>query len=343
MKKIFSIVSGSKSGALNIALEISTDLKKRGFNVKDIFRKYNKTDITDAVVLSDQCTIDYIFQLSQLIKKERPDLIIVHGYSTHIWTKIAVAISKVSVKLIHVEHNREKYSMIRSFLTKKLDKYTDKYICVSNGVAENLGRQGIDKNKEVVIYNGIDKNKFFNKKMGNEVFTIGMVGRFSKQKNQIILIKAIEKIIKADVPIKLILMGSGKTKKNCEKYVKKSNLEENIVFVEGKFTDLISKLDLFVLSTKYEGLPLVVCEAMAANIPVIATNVPGVDEIIEDQVNGLLTKLNDYDDLANKVLNCINDKGLMQKLTYNAQKTVNYKFSQHKMLDNYYNEIISLV
>ena len=343
MKKIFSIVSGSKSGALNIALEISTDLKKRGFNVKDIFRKYNKTDITDAVVLSDQCTIDYIFQLSQLIKKERPDLIIVHGYSTHIWTKIAVAISKVSVKLIHVEHNREKYSMVRSFLTKKLDKYTDKYICVSNGVAENLARQGIDKNKEVVIYNGIDKNKFFNKKMGNEVFTIGMVGRFSKQKNQIILIKAIEKIIKADVPIKLILMGSGKTKKNCEKYVKKSNLEENIVFVEGKFTDLISKLDLFVLSTKYEGLPLVVCEAMAANIPVIATNVPGVDEIIEDQVNGLLTKLNDYDDLANKVLNCINDKGLMQKLTYNAQNTVNYKFSQHKMLDNYYNEIISLV
>ena len=281
--------------------------------------------------------------MSQLIKKERPDLIIVHGYSTHIWTKIAVAISKVSVKLIHVEHNREKYSMIRSFLTKKLDKYTNKYICVSNGVAKHLARQGIDKNKEVVIYNGIDKNKFFNKKMGNEVFTIGMVGRFSKQKNQIILIKAIEKIIKADVPIKLILMGSGKTKKNCEKYVKKSNLEENIVFVEGKFTDLISKLDLFVLSTKYEGLPLVVCEAMAANIPVIATNVPGVDEIIEDQVNGLLTKLNDYDDLANKVLNCINDKGLMQKLTYNAQKTVNYKFSQHKMLDNYYNEIISLV
>lgn len=343
MKKIFSIVSGSKSGALNVALEISTDLKKRGFNVKDIFRKYNKTDITDAVVLSDQCTIDYIFQLSQLIKKERPDLIIVHGYSTHIWTKIAVAISKVSVKLIHVEHNREKYSMVRSFLTKKLDKYTDKYICVSNGVAKHLEDQGVDKNKEVVIYNGIDKNKFFNKKMGNEVFTIGMVGRFSKQKNQIILIKAIEKIIKADVPIKLILMGSGKTKKNCEKYVKKSNLEENIVFVEGKFTDLISKLDLFVLSTKYEGLPLVVCEAMAANIPVIATNVPGVDEIIEDQVNGLLTKLNDYDDLANKVLNCINDKGLMQKLTYNAQKTVNYKFSQHKMLDNYYNEIISLV
>ena len=88
---------------------------------------------------------------------------------------------------------------------------------------------------------------------------------------------------------------------------------------------------------------MVVCEAMAANIPVIATNVPGVDEIIEDQVNGLLTKLNDYDDLANKVLNCINDKGLMQKLTYNAQNTVNYKFSQHKMLDNYYNEIISLV
>ena len=343
MKKIFSIVSGSKSGALNIALEISTDLKKRGFNVKDIFRKYNKTDITDAVVLSDQCTIDYIFQLSQLIKKERPDLIIVHGYSTHIWTKIAVAISKVSVKLIHVEHNREKYSMVRSFLTKKLDKYTDKYICVSNGVAKHLEDQGVDSKKIIVIYNGIVIENFACNKEEQAKFTIGMVGRFSKQKDQLTLIKAIEIIKKSNKNVKLILVGDGKTKEACIKYVNDGNLEEEVKFKSGQFKDVINCLDLFVLSTNYEGFGLVICEAMAANIPVIASNVIGVNEIIVDNENGFLVEKNNEIILADKIVFCLENRDCLAKIVEKANEYVKEKYPDKLMKEKYYDLVKSLI
>ena len=91
MKKIFNVVSGNPSGALNISMEISEYLKQCGFDVIDIFRKYNKTKYKNVVVIKDKCTIDYIVSLSNFIKKNKPDLVIVHGYSTHIWTKLAIA------------------------------------------------------------------------------------------------------------------------------------------------------------------------------------------------------------------------------------------------------------
>lgn len=96
-------------------------------------------------------------------------------------------------------------------------------------------------------------------------------------------------------------MGEGKLKKQCIEYVKKYNLTEYISFETGLFTDLIPRLDLFVLSTHYEGLPLVLCEAMAAKLPVLATNIPGVNEIVISKETGMLVKENNSVDLAEKI------------------------------------------
>ena len=265
MKKILSIVSGNPSGSLNIAIDISNYLKTKGYEIIDIFRKYNNTDLKGIIVIKDRCTIDYILSLGEFIRHSKPDLIIVHGYSTHIWTKLALAYAKIEVKLIHVEHNTEKYTPFRRYLTKKLDKYTDKYICVSKGVANHLIKQGIDENKVEVIYNGIDINKFDLIKEKHDIFTVGMVARFSKQKDQMTLIKAIEYLVKEKQEnINLVLMGVGKTRKKCEQYIVEHNLRENIKIIEGNIKEILPKLDVFVLATHYEGLPLVLCEAMAS-------------------------------------------------------------------------------
>ena len=61
MKKILSIVSGNPSGSLNIAIDISNYLKTKGYEIIDIFRKYNNTDLKGIIVIKDRCTIDYIF------------------------------------------------------------------------------------------------------------------------------------------------------------------------------------------------------------------------------------------------------------------------------------------
>ena len=232
MKKILSIVSGNPSGSLNIAIDVSNYLKSKGYEVIDIFRKYNNTDLKGIIVIKDKFTIDYILSLGEFIRHSKPDLIIVHGYSTHIWTKLALVYAKIPVKLIHVEHNTEKYTPFRRYLTRKLDKYTDKYICVSKGVANHLIKQGIDKSKVEVIYNGIDIQSFDLPKEKHDIFTVGMVARFSKQKDQMTLIKAIEYLIKEkNEKINLLLMGIGKTRKKCEEYIIKHNLNNNIKII----------------------------------------------------------------------------------------------------------------
>lgn len=340
MKKIFNIVSGNPSGALNISMEISEYLKQCGFDVIDIFRKYNKTKYKDVVVIKDKCTIDYIVSLSNFIKKNKPDLVIVHGYSTHIWTKLAIAHSGEHVKLIYVEHNREKYTSFRSFLMRKLDKYTDKYICVSKGVANHLIKQGIDDSKVEVIYNGIDVQKFDLQKEVHDIFTAGMVARFSKQKDQMTLIKAIEYLVKEKKKkIKLLLMGEGKTKKRCKEYVKEHNMEDYIEFIDGNFKDLIVKTDVFVLSTHYEGLPLVICEAMASKTPVIGTDVIGANEIIVDNETGLLVKENDVIDLANKILMIQYNEKIKENLEKQGYQYVRKYFFMNRMNEDYFNLI----
>ena len=339
-----SIVSGNPSGSLNIAIDISNYLKTQGYDVIDIFRKYNNTDLNGIIVIKDRCTIDYIMSLGEFIRHAKPDLIIVHGYSTHIWTKLALAYAKLKVKLIHVEHNTEKYTPFRRYLTQKLDKYTDEYICVSKGVANHLAKQGIDKSKISVIYNGIDISKFDLRKQAQNVFTIGMVARFSKQKDQMTLIKALEFLVKEkQEQVKLILMGVGKTKARHEKYVKENDLTKYITFIEGRLQDLITKIDLFVLATHYEGLPLVLCEAMSAKVPIIATDVAGVNEIVINGKTGLLVKENDYIDLATAIKKIKSDNTLAGELVDNSWQFINKEFNLQKMHSSYQHKIEKLI
>lgn len=336
MKKILSIVSGNPSGSLNIAIDISNYLKTKGYEVIDIFRKYNNTDLKGIVVIKDKFTIDYILSLGEFIRHSKPDLIIVHGYSTHIWTKLALAYAKIPVKLIHVEHNTEKYTPFRRYLTRKLDKYTDRYICVSKGVANHLIKQGIDKSKVEVIYNGIDIQSFDLAKEKHDIFTVGMVARFSKQKDQMTLIKAIEYLIKEkNEKINLLLMGIGKTRKKCEKYISEHNLDNNIKIIEGNFKDLIVKTDLFVLATHYEGFGLVLCEAIAAKTPVISTDVSGANEVVLNNKTGLLVEDNNVLDLTNNILKMKNNKELRESLSKEAYDFINKNFSLELMYRNY--------
>lgn len=344
MKKILSIVSGNPSGSLNIAIDISNYLKTKGYEVIDIFRKYNNTDLKGIIVIKDKFTIDYILSLGEFIRHSKPDLIIVHGYSTHIWTKLALVYAKIPVKLIHVEHNTEKYTPFRRYLTRKLDKYTNKYICVSKGVANHLIKQGIDKSKVEVIYNGIDIQSFDLPKEKHDIFTVGMVARFSKQKDQMTLIKAIEYLVKEKQEnINLVLMGVGKTRKKCEQYIVEHNLSDNIKIIEGNIKEILPKLDVFVLATHYEGLPLVLCEAMASKTSIIATNVAGVNEIILDNKTGLLVEENNEFDLADNIIKLKEDITLRNLLVKEADKFIHKQFNLELMYKNYERRIKDII
>jgi glycosyltransferase involved in cell wall biosynthesis len=328
-----NIVSGAPSGCLNVALIVARYLSK--YYHCDIFlRKYNKAGIKDAVVVYDRFVLDYIVGLWKILKAKKYDIILVHGYSTHLWTKVAAGISNTS--LIHVEHNVERYTWFRAMLLRLLDRYTARYVCVSQGVAKHLLNLGIDHKKIEVILNGIDLEEFIVAKQPQPRFTIGMTARFSKQKDQMTLIKAVEHLVRAKgYNLGLIFQGDGKTLRPCEEYVTVNKLESNITFEKGRFINLAPRLDLFVLSTWYEGLPLVICEAMAARIPVIASNVPGVDEMIVNRENGYLVEPGNYMALADCIENLLCHKDNISRITDMAMRTVEEKFNVNIMLKKY--------
>ena len=138
-------------------------------------------------------------------------------------------------------------------------------------------------------------------------------------------------------------MGIGKTRKKCEKYISEHNLDNNIKIIEGNFKDLIVKTDLFVLATHYEGLPLVLCEAMASKTPIIATDVPGVNEIVLNEKTGLLVKENDVLDLANSILRMKNDFFLRKNFIYQSGIFVNKNFNLQLMYNNYINKVKEMI
>ncbi len=336
-RKILTVVSGAPSGALNVAATIANYFGTY-FESKILLRKYNKANLKDVIVVKDVFVLDYIMNLQKEIKRIQPDLIIAHGYSTHLWTKIATIFSRVP--LIHIEHNIEKYTILRRWLLQYLDRYTLAYICVSQGVANYLIEQGINKNKVSVIYNGIDINEFHKQKQPQLQFTIGMTARFTKQKDQLTLIKAIEYLVhNEDLSVRLILQGDGKQKKKCIAYINKKQLGNIITFETGRLAELTPRLDLFVLATHYEGFGLVVCEAMAAHVPVIASDVPGVNEIIEHGKDGYLVPDGNYKALAEQIRQCYWDKQhnvqVSQVLTDAAFRKVTTKFSVKMMCDQY--------
>ena len=145
---------------------------------------------------------------------------------------------------------------------------------------------------EIVLYNGVDRTKFYPLKKMNDIFTIGCIANFWKIKDHMTTIKSIRILIDTGVKIKLRLIGTGKTLNSCKKYVNDNNLSEFILFEKElehhKLNKFYNEIDLFVLPSYYEALGCVYLESWATNTPFIAVKNQGVSEIIPEDLKNLM-------------------------------------------------------
>ena len=145
---------------------------------------------------------------------------------------------------------------------------------------------------EIVLYNGVDRTKFYPLKKMNDIFTIGCIANFWKIKDHMTTIKSIRRLIDTGVKIKLRLIGTGKTLNSCKKYVNDNNLSEFILFEKElehhKLNKFYNEIDLFVLPSYYEALGCVYLESWATNTPFIAVKNQGVSEIIPEDLKNLM-------------------------------------------------------
>lgn len=292
--------------------------------VKDII-KYGKYD--HKVITLEKPSLQFA-DIEQLNLFRNPIKSLNHIFNSdllhfHLFPSLYLAPIFFFKKKIFTEHNtfnrRRKYKIFK-YIDSFFYSFFIKIICISNGTKAALGEWLIGKNfipKLDIIYNGVDfsafkknENRFNNSKekyLKNENMVIGMVGSFTEQKNQKFLIEVL-----ADLPINYSLRfaGSGNTLESIQNYANEISLKDRVQFC-GLISDIPSfydDLDIYVHAAHWEGFGLTIIEAIASGLPVLASNVSGLKEIIEPSY---LFNNDEKTNLVRLIQNIFTDKELI--------------------------------
>ena len=243
--------------------------------------------------------------------------------------------------IIRLNTSPEKYisNIYKKIFFKFLYSLADEIIVNSFDFKKNLLKNlNISSN---VILNPIKVNKTRKKidffKNFRELKIIS-IGRLTNQKNQIILLKALNLLKnKFGAKFKLYLIGKGYKYNFLKNYIFQNKLQKNIKLAGYKknASDYIKSSDLFILTSKYEGLPNTLIEAQVACVPIISSNCPsGPKEILMNGRLGDLFRSGDYKDLCKKIYNYYKNEKLLKKKSILAKKYL-YRFDYKNNLNKY--------
>jgi glycosyltransferase involved in cell wall biosynthesis len=303
-----------------------------------------------------------VFSIYKIIKVEKPDILHAHGTRSAILGRIATLFVKEKPKIVYTLHGFHiirrnwlvKYGLLS--LEKFLNKWTDVLVCVSQADKELvLEHKTIQPEKIKVIRNGINIQKFqvaqdiirkTKEGLGLEnSFVLISIARLHPQKDITTILKALKLIIVQIRNVKLLIVGGGPLKEPLENETERLNLRNYVEFL-GSRQDvpvLINISDVVILSTNWEGLPLIPLEAGACKKPVIASDVEGVREVVINNKTGYLFKKGDTGDLADKIMELYKDKGLRIRMGEEGYKFVLNNFSKERMIKEYEKLYLSLI
>jgi glycosyltransferase involved in cell wall biosynthesis len=256
--------------------------------------------------------------LGKFLAQTNADLLHGHGLSRVLLYRRAAQIAKIP--LVLTLHNLvPRLSLLRRVVLRLLLQKT-KIIAVSNAVA-NSARQIAPGC--TVIYNGIDLRLFdaATKKTSNKVPIILCVARLSGE-------KGVDVLLSIELPGEVWIVGDGPERANLERIAR-----PNVRFL-GHRTDipeLLAAADLYVQPSRSEGLGIAILEAMAAGLPIVASSVGGIPELISDPSVGILVPPDDPKHLRDAVITLLSEPDRAATLGENARKRVAERFTLERM------------
>lgn len=316
LPRVLHFVTGGFSGATQVAVDLVRAHGESGlFDSLLVLRRKRQTDpVRIAALRAQGLAVEVVpgwshaatmWQLVRLCRKFRPDLLVAHGFSEHLWGRYAGLIARVP-RLVQVEHNsRERYTRWRQAQMLWLARRTQAIVGVSQGVREALLARGVDPSKTLAIPNGIrlepyaqaHEHPYASREPG-----IVMAARFARQKDHASLLHALALLRQRGQTPALLLAGGGKASalRQAKNLCSQLGLQSQVRFL-GHCKDvpgLLMSQQVCVLSTHYEGMPLSLIEGMAAGCAVVGSRVLGVREVLQHERNGLLVDEGDPKALA---------------------------------------------
>lgn len=325
--------------------EIGEKLEKEGYKIIAL-NKLHKNG-WDSSIVGDLCYI---------IRKYNIDLI--HGqlYHSNLYSRFAARRENIpAIISIHNTYNKQK-KLHRRLINRYLLKYTSAIIVGSDDIKKDVVKYDRAPDKLIhIIPNSINLSSVQtslscesarkNLGLSGDDIILGTIGRLEEQKGHTFLINALAILKQKKYDLKLLIVGDGRLRNELENQVVKLSLESQVIFL-GTRTDLGSifpAINIFVMPSLWEGLSLAMLTAMAAGLPVIATDVGGVRDILEGNSCGLVVSPKDSEELSNAVIRLIEDQRLLLKYADKGKEIVYNNYSDQSMVKKIQNMYIGII
>lgn len=281
-----------------------------------------------------------IWVLMRICRQWQPDVLVAHGFTEHLWGRLAGLLAGVP-RLIQVEHNvRERYRWPRLSLSLWLAQRTDRIVGVSQAVRDALLRLGHPPERCAVIVNGIELGRWCKgQPWAQREDAIVMPARFAAQKDQFTLIRATALLAQKGLRPVVYLAGEGKQSwlRRARRLADALGVAQQVRFL-GHVDDLpalMGRVKLCVLSTHYEGLGLGLIEGMASGCCAVGTDVEGVRECLVHGESGLLVPHADAQALADTLHHLLTHPQEAQRLAAAGQRHAHQHFDRQRMVAEY--------
>jgi len=289
-----------------------------------------------------------VWRLSRALRADGIALVHTHIFGACLHGLLAARLAG-RLPVVVTEHNvAAKYNTYQLCASRYLYRWARKIVGVSEEVGHSIDEKiRVSPARVQVVPNGIDVDHFANLPtrqcartclaIPSDARVVGSVGRLTQQKAYADLVDAVGILLRQGMDIHLVLVGEGEERSSLERRAAKLGMAERVHLV-GVYPDvreMLPAFDVFVLSSLWEGLPIALLEAMAANLPCAATAAGGIVSVIEDEVNGLLVPLRDKQGLAMAIRRILDNPQLARDLAECAVTTVRENFSAQRMTAAY--------
>jgi glycosyltransferase involved in cell wall biosynthesis len=294
--------------------------------------------------------ISVAWRLAREMRAFRPHIVHTFLFTGNLWGRLAAALARpqavISTQMsVMPKAKRLPYAAL---VNQVLAGITDVVTFDSRRGQREYGLAGIMSQPLLkVIHNGADLQMFepsgfqaaisdFRRSLGIEenLFILGNIARLTEQKGQEVLLQAVSLLGRNGRNLKVVLVGGGPRRGELESLADRLGISDHVLFLGPRhdLPELLSLFDIFVLSSLWESLPVIILEAMAMGKPVVATDVAGVSEVVEHGVTGLLVEAGNPQLLAQAILKLMDNPELAAQMGLAGRQRVERDFSVERMV-----------
>jgi glycosyltransferase involved in cell wall biosynthesis len=340
---ILALVNNSDSDQVRHDLAVTDESSGQDLDILTQFPEGHGK--THRLTMTSRFDWSVVNKLCEIIRSREIDIIHTHGYKSDILGLIAAR--KCGIRCLSTPHGFGKPTDLKLklfiWLGSRMLRFFDRVAPLSQQLFDEVVGYGVKRGKVVYIQNAVDLSEvdrfrlIKGPKKASDSKKIGFIGQLIPRKNVSDILDVFDRLNQIIPGLELQLLGDGESRRELEAQAGTLKSHQQIHFLGFRHDrmEFLKEFDLFVMSSRDEGIPRCLMEAMAMEIPVSAYDIPGIDQLVEHGKTGLLAEFGDRETLLSHWRTLLTDQDQASQLAANARSFVQEKFAGKRMAREY--------